>query len=368
MKLTQAREYLTRFYIKARRNSKHRRSKSSGSGGKFAYLPEPHHPGAQGQTYEKGSVFSAAHTDSYEEERKRKLEKNSGEKISIQNPHSGLSTDTSCGCLTLHTTGQQPSSKDGPSNDVETLNDKPKLPVSQDTRPDIGGNNSKLAASSISLSVPPLDTCGMGNGRESGVTTPRNLSTHSLLSVQSNTTVLHDPTKRVESPIGRIDAIIQKIDPNPFSDSNAVKALEESRCPLVPRGSSQDFSTRAYKDCPLKRSHPPTRHCPGHSSESSSHGIASRKSSRSSSGVLQQIPDVEEPILAVGIGSPFGYFGAEETRAKAGDFDRQESLMSRIRKVRSNLTIKRKDNNNQSLRRMKSYLHVGSLRSKPKGL
>ncbi|KAK2875084.1 hypothetical protein FQN49_001803 [Arthroderma sp. PD_2] len=210
-------------------------------------------------------------------------------------------------------------------------------------------------------------------------------SSHTALSEQSNVTVNHDPTKRATSPIETIDkALPSEAESNPFSDGKAMRvSWERSRSVLVPRGSSQAFSneTENSDGSSYHQIHDGVpRHDGDKSLGSSGFGMVSGQRSGSShsaasqrliSGNREGRRELIRSRALIRYNASAEYFGLSILRpgeippstapvAVAEKPARQTSLLNRLRKVKSNLTVKRKDNNKHTLRHIKTMANMNT--------
>ncbi|DAA73269.1 TPA_exp: Uncharacterized protein A8136_5194 [Trichophyton benhamiae CBS 112371] len=201
-------------------------------------------------------------------------------------------------------------------------------------------------------------------------------SSYTALSEQSNMTVNHDPSKRAFSPFEpAVPVTPSEAYSNPFSDSKTMsEPWAGSRNVLVPLGSSQCFahemenSNNSYDNCDRDQAL-------GRGGRT--HSVRRSGSSASSASARPRLMDgsIEERRGLIKAQSLLKFNGSarylgldviisKEVSPMPGIENdtpaRQSSLLNRLRKVKSNLTVKRKDGSKHSLRRIKTMANINA--------
>ncbi|KAF3483413.1 uncharacterized protein GIQ15_02737 [Arthroderma uncinatum] len=387
MGLSEAYNYLTSFYSRSKRNVRHQQRRKANTSGDSLNSSSSQDVFHSAVLAPKKVRRSAITTDEKSESTQ------SSETSSTKPPAAGL-TDTGTANLVeqiqAHLSG-------GDESVGESAISPPKIPPRNPNRQtQQGGETLQPAAgpmmhrntTSLNLAVTT------GEGVYNGMGTTSKTSSHTALSERSCITVNHDPTKRATSPIETIDRITpSEAESNPFSDGKAMKvSWEGTRSALVPRGSSQAFSNETensdgsyYNRNQEHHGDRPTKSAgfdmvPGRRSGSihSSNSASQRLIAGNNEGRRELIRS--RALLGFNVSAE--YFGLsvltpEEIPTSTAPVEvaetpaRQTSLLNRLRKVKSNLTVKRKDNTRHSLRRIKTMANInvqvqyGTLEGKP---
>ena len=290
MRFTDAREYLSRFYVRAKQSAKRGRSRSSASAATTTVIDI-----STSFTCRRSASIKTVNPpvdcpDKVISPKTRKRAsrldlKHSKEKLKQgESPQDIELTKVDSHCSTLV------ARNDNTSNLELRIPSKPVSPAS--SSPHLLGPSSSATTEAGQLATIEAEYAPRlsGDTLDDGVTS-RKASSHTVFSEKSNETVHHDPSKRCTSPIETIDTVVHE-DPNPFSDRHALKSiLSHSRSILVPRGSSQETShyTNDLIDCSLSVPHGSSRHHAGRSSESTGFEMVSRRSSNSSDDTSNRI-------------------------------------------------------------------------------
>ncbi|OAL70532.1 hypothetical protein A7D00_5498 [Trichophyton violaceum] len=208
-----------------------------------------------------------------------------------------------------------------------------------------------------------------------GVGISSKTSSYTALSEQSNMTVNHDPTKRAFSPFEPVVPVTpSEAYSNPFSDSKTMtEPWEGSRNVLVPMGSSQCFahemenSNNSYDNCDRgQRLGRGGRHSMRRSGSSTSSASACPRLMDGSREERRGLIKAQSLLKFNGSARYLGLdviISKEVSPTPGIENDtpaRQSSLLNRLRKVRSNLTVKRKDGSKHGLRRIKTMANINA--------
>ncbi|EFR04648.1 hypothetical protein MGYG_07653 [Nannizzia gypsea CBS 118893] len=366
MGLSEAYDYLTSFYTKARRNARLQRRKANTSGDSL-------------RSSSSQDVFHSAVLSP-------KKVRDSG----IPTDSKGESMQISAGSSEVY--GGLPPMIEFPgfsevnlaariqpdwSEGDKSMEKAPKIPDRSPDRPK-PQNRCVHSPDAPAMAHPNTTTANLaittGGDVYNGMGISSKTSSYTAMSERSNMTVNHDPTKRAFSPFeaGR-PAMPSEAESNPFSDSKTMEPWEGSRSVLVPLGSSQCFVHETENS---NSSH--HRHGQG---EALGRGprLSTRRSgsSASSASACLRLTDgnrerrrslIKAQSLLKFNGSA-RYYGLDVIISKEvsplpgaenNQPARQSSLLNRLRKVKSNLAVKRKDTNRHGLRRIKTMANLNT--------
>ncbi|KDB28165.1 hypothetical protein H109_00076 [Trichophyton interdigitale MR816] len=364
MGLSEAYNYLTSFYTKARRNARRqrRRANTSGDSLRSSSSQEVFHSAVlspkkvrdSGIPTDDGgeSIQISARTTEAHSDRPPTIELRSTSTVNLVaqlQPH--LSE------------GDKPTDK--PPAIPDRSPNRPKLPHGYN-HPD-APTMAHRGTTTTNLALTTGEDIYNGMGISSKT------SSYTALSEQSNMTVNHDPTKRAFSPFEPVVPVTpSEAYSNPFSDSKMTsEPWEGSRNVLVPLGSSQCFahemenSNNSYDNCDrgqaLGRG---GRHSMQRSGSSASSASACP---RPMDGSREERRGLIKARSLLKFNGSARYLGLDVIISKKvpplpgieNDTPaRQSSLLNRLRKVKSNLAVKRKDGSKHGLRRIKTMANI----------
>ncbi|OAX85470.1 hypothetical protein ACJ72_00149 [Emergomyces africanus] len=203
----------------------------------------------------------------------------------------------------------------------------------------------------------------------------RQSSNQTLLSDKSCATVQHDPSKRCRSPIATIDSRIPSENDNPFADKHAIgKRSNRTSLDAVLKPSGVSFIGRGPNSCSSNGPHRSdsdgwqSAHAPGPSRISS--GSSNHLSNRIVSGTVVPQRDTLRLTALNRLNISFEFLGmvlptkSQETNRNSEQEDdlpkRSSSLLGRIRSVKSNLGLNRKNSGRRVLRRIQTVANLAA--------
>ncbi|KAM5448348.1 hypothetical protein MaudCBS49596_005436 [Microsporum audouinii] len=369
MGLSEAYDYLTSFYSKAKRNARLQQRKANTSGDSLRSSSSSQDVFHSAVLAPKKVRNSGISTDNKEGSMQASVR--SSEVCGDQPPVIQLARTS-----TINLVAQmQPhlSSVDRAAEEPPTIPPRsPGRPAPQDGEPTQPATGLTIHRNTASMNL----SVTTGGGVYNGMGISSKTSSHTALSERSNQTVNHDPTKRATSPIETVGpAMPSEAESNPFSDSKAMMASwEGSRSVLVPRGSSQCFGhetensngsyySRDQEEAPRGDRRSGRRSDSSHSSTSVSFRLIG--------GNREERRELIRSQSLLKFNASAEYFGLSaiiptempQMSALVAENDkpaRQTSLLSRLRKVKSNLTVKRKDTSKHTLRRIKTMANINT--------
>ncbi|PGH34947.1 hypothetical protein GX50_02185 [[Emmonsia] crescens] len=218
------------------------------------------------------------------------------------------------------------------------------------------------------------DTCVESDMEHNSNQSTRQSSNQTLLSDRSCATVQRDPSKRCQSPIVTIDSRIPSENDSPFSDKHAIRKrsdMTSSDDVLKPSGNLA-FAERGPNSCPSNGPHRS-----GSGSLQSAHGpVPSRISSRSSDNISNRIVSgtvvpqrdtlrftalnrLNISFKVLEIIAPTKFQEKSPNSEEEDDLPkRSNSLLGRIRSVKSSLALNRKNSGRRVLRRIKTIANL----------
>ncbi|EFE42359.1 conserved hypothetical protein [Trichophyton verrucosum HKI 0517] len=372
MGLSEAYNYLTSFYNKARRNARRqrRRANTSGDSLRSSSSQEVFHSAVLSPKKVRDSGIPTDNRGESTQISTRKTEAHSDHPPMVE------LRSTSAVNLVVQL---QSHLSEGDSLMDKPADKPPAIPDRSPNRPKLPHGYNHPDAPTMAYQDTKTTNLALTTGEDvyNGMGISSKTSSYTALSEQSNMTVNHDPSKRAFSPFEpAVPVTPSEAYSNPFSDSKTMsEPWTGSRNVLVPLGSSQCFahemenSNNSYDNCDRDQAlgRGGRRHSVRRSDSSTSSASArprlidgSREERR---GLIkaQSLLKFNGSARYLGLDviilkeiSPMPGIENSDTPA------RQSSLLNRLRKVKSNLTVKRKDGSKHGLRRIKTMANINA--------